>query len=99
MFILSAPYAEQVSAREEYKIIINSMTYEDTLKLMGGINKAIYGIDPFAPKMEFQQLGEDDVLGVGDAPEEDEKESLPLPEDDEIDSMVESESKEYVNAH
>ena len=74
------------------------MTYEDTLKLMGGINKAIYGIDPFAPKMEFQQLGEDDVEGVGD-----EKERLPLPEDDEMDamydSMVGSESKEYQNAH
>lgn len=61
---------------------------------------------PLCNQCRYQELGafepiggEDDVLGVGDAPEEDEKESLPLPEDDEIDSMVESESKEYVNAH
>ena len=48
---------------------------------------------------EFESIGgEDDVEGGGD-----EKERLPMPEDDEIDamydSMVGSESKEYVNAH
>jgi hypothetical protein len=44
---------------------------------------------------EFEPIGgEDDVEGVGD-----EKEKLPMPEDDEIDSMVESESKEYMTAH
>ena len=47
------------------------------------------------PKAAFEPIGgEDDVLGVGD-----EKEKLPMPEDDEIDAMVESESKEYMTAH
>ena len=49
---------------------------------------------------EFEPIGgEDDVLGVGDAPEEDEKESLPLPEDDEINDMARSASEEYIIAH
>ncbi|HEY5234715.1 MAG TPA: hypothetical protein VIJ14_00945 [Rhabdochlamydiaceae bacterium] len=44
---------------------------------------------------EFEPIGgEDDVEGVGD-----EREKLPMPEDDEIDAMVESESKEYMTAH
>lgn len=51
-------------------------------------------VDEFAPIG-----GEDDVEGVGDAPEEDEKESLPLPEDDEINDMARSASEEYVIAH
>ena len=47
------------------------------------------------PKAAFEPIGgEDDVEGVGD-----EKEKLPMPEDDEIDAMVESESKEYMTAH
>lgn len=44
------------------------------------------------PEKEVEN--EDDTLGVGD-----EKEKLPPPEDDEIDAMVESESKEYMTAH
>jgi hypothetical protein len=52
------------------------------------------------PKAAFEPIGgEDDVLGVGDAPEEDEKESLPLPEDDEINDMARSASEEYQIAH
>jgi hypothetical protein len=68
---------------------------EDCGKLWLG---AFFGVSK-CNECAFQKLGDDDVLGVGDAPEEDEKESLPLSEDDEIDAMVESESKEYVNAH
>jgi hypothetical protein len=29
------------------------MNYEETVKYLGGVNKAVYGIDPFA-KMEFE---------------------------------------------
>ena len=40
---------------------------------------------------EFEPIGgEDDVEGVGD-----EKEKLPMPEDDEIDDMARSASEEY----
>ena len=56
---------------------------------------------PLCNQCRYQELGafepiggEDDVEGVGD-----EREKLPMPEDDEIDAMVESESKEYMTAH
>ena len=51
---------------------------------------------------EFEPIGgEDDVVGVGDEPinTNDEKEKLPMPEDDEIDDMARSASEEYQIAH
>ena len=79
--------------------VFDFTNFEDVTKFMGGVIKEAYGVNPYEKKAEFEPVGgEDDVEGVGD-----EKEKLPMPEDDEMDtmydSMVGSESKEYHNAH
>ena len=80
--------------------VFDFTNFEDVTKFMGGVIKETYGVNPYE-KMEFTQLGEDDVVGVGDEPinTNDEKEKLPMPEDDEIDDMARSASEEYQIAH